>query len=165
MLGPEPKSLWADKFRLPTIDELRLAQPKPVQSVLDQARKSFRGLDGITETLSWQGIPWRWTLVYKGEGELHENGTGVPGGRGFAYIIPDPMRLQICVPLTSAQIEALPMKRFKKPIRDGVAHARSVAGIWWPTWDVLSAAAMDEVLELTERKYKLLAGAAQPVGA
>ena len=57
------------------------------------------------------------------------------------------------------------MPRFKKPVRDGVQLARYVAGVWWPTWDIASAAAWEEVLELVERKHKALLGAPEAVSA
>lgn len=163
MPGQEDKPLWSDKFRMPSIQELRAEIPKPMLPVFDAAREGITDLGDIQEVLAWQGVPWRWTLIYRGLGDLHENGTNAPGGRGFAYVIPDPARMQVCVPLTSTQIEALPMKRFKKSVRDGVQQARSVAGIWWPTWDVGSMAALEEIMELTVRKHKLLVGA--PVAA
>lgn len=167
MTGPAPKSLWSDKFRMPTVDELRAELAKPMQSVFDAAQSGILDLGSVQEVLAWQGVPWRWTLVYRGVGDIQESGTGASssGGRGFAYIIPDPARLQVCVPLTGALIEALPMRRFKKPVRDGVQLARSVAGIWWPTWDIASAAALEEIQELIERKHKSLLGAAEAVGA
>lgn len=168
MTGAAPKSLWSDKFRMPAIDELRAELAKPLQPVFDAARSSLCDLDNLHEVLAWQGVPWRWTLVYRGRGDLQEstNHAAASGpGRGFAYVIPDPARVQVCVPLTGALIETLPMRRFKKPVRDGVQLARSVAGVWWPTWDIASAAAWEEVLELVERKHKALLGAPEAVSA
>lgn len=148
----ELKSLWADKFRMPTIDQLRQQVAKPLLPVFDDARATLNELDGVSETLQWQGVPWRWTLVYRFGGE-----TDSSGAKAVAYLIPDPQRIQICVPLSGEQIETCGVKKLKRPIRDGVLHSRSVAGVWWPTWDLPSKSALDEVLELVERKHKNLA--------
>lgn len=141
---------WTDKFNRPTVDELRASFAKPMQRVLEDAREALAP-DGVAETLSWQGVPWRWSLVYR-------YGSGPDADRPLAYLIPDPERLQVCVPLTKEQIDALPMKRLRKSIRDGVTHARSVAGVWWATWDVPGRGALDEVVDLVERKHKLIVG-------
>jgi hypothetical protein len=151
--GNTVKCAWSDKFRMPSLDELRSGLPKPLQQVFDDARHRLSYLDGVTESLVWQGVPWRWTLVYVG------GGSGTSEGRPSVYLVPDPQRIQICVPLCKDQIEHLPLKRMKKSIRDGVVFARSVAGVWWPTWDVPTVGALDEVFELVTRKHKLLSGA------
>lgn len=145
--GSVARSAWSDKFQMPSLQDLRLGLAKPLQSVFDDAREAITELDGISEQLAWQGVPWRWTLVYNLTEQSGE-------GRSLAYLVPDPQRLQICVPLTQEQIEKLPIKRMKKSIRDGVVFARSVAGVWWPTWEIASKAALDEVLELVTKKHK-----------
>jgi hypothetical protein len=156
--GNAAKTAWNDKFRMPSIGELRTGCSKPVQQLLDEARERFAGLAQTSESLVWQGVPWRWTFVFLGPS------SGEP--RVLAYLIPDPARLQCCVPLTHDQIERLPLKRMKKSIRDGVVFARDVNGICWPTWDVPTKPAMDEVFELVARKHALILGtdARTPVG-
>lgn len=169
----EARTAWNDKFSRPDAQALRLLHAKPELAVLDGARAALGGLAGIQESLDWQGVPWRWTFVYRGMGDLAEHATPLGSGptpiatpsglgllRAFAYVIPDPSRLQICVPLTAPQIEAMPLKKMKKPVRDGIAQARSVAGVWWPTWDVGGTGAVEEVLEVAVRKHKCLLTAA-----
>jgi hypothetical protein len=97
-------------------------------------------------------VPWRWTLVYSA-------GPSAEGPRTLGYLIPCPDRLQVCVPLKREHIDALPSKRLKKSIRDGVAFARVVAGVWWATWDVPSRTALDEVLDVAVRKHRMMTGA------
>ena len=149
--GNVAKCAWSDKFRMPGADELRAGLPKHLQQVLDDARERLTGLDEVSESLVWQGVPWRWTFIYP-------CAAGEPG-RAMVYLVPDPQRLQICVPLAQEQIEQLPVKKLKKSIRDGVVFARNVAGVWWPTWDVASKTALDEVFELVHRKHRMLVGA------
>ncbi|MBY0312628.1 MAG: hypothetical protein K2W85_11210 [Phycisphaerales bacterium] len=155
--GSSLKCAWNDKFRMPEVAQLRGGLNKPLQSVFDDAREELKRLEGVSESVSWQGVPWRWTLVY--------TMAEVPTERALAYLVPDPQRVQMCVPLNQEQIEKLPMKRLKKSIRDGVVHARSVAGVWWPTWDVPTRGALDEVLELVVRKHKMVTASIETVTA
>ena len=148
--GNGTKSSWNDKFRQPCEDELRAGLSKPLQLVFDDARQRLIQLEPGSETLVWQGVPWRWTFVYATDGGAES--------RAFAYVIPDPARLQICVPLSNEIVERLPLKRMKKSIRDGVVFARHVAGVSWPTWDIPTKGALDEVFELIARKHAMISG-------
>jgi hypothetical protein len=114
---------------------------------LEEARKQLGEMPGVSESLVWQGVPWRWTFVYAGE--------EASVGRAVAYLIPDPNRLQICVPLAQEHIEQMPLKRMKKSVRDGIVHARNVGGVWWPTWEIQNSTALGEILDLLARKQKL----------
>jgi hypothetical protein len=53
----------------------------------------------------------------------------------------------------------------KKSIRDGIVHARNVGGIWWPTWELPTAGALSEVLDLLTRTHKLPSMGSVPVEA
>jgi hypothetical protein len=148
--GNVVKTAWSDKFRMPAADELRTGLPKPLQQVFDDARQRLDQLSHVCEYLVWQGVPWRWTFVYLGPQAAEP--------RTMAYIIPDPSRLQICVPLAHEHVEMISLKRMKKSVRDGVIFARQVNGVWWPTWDVPTVAALDEVFELISRKHTIVTG-------
>ena len=142
---------WNNKFHAPSVAQLREGYAKPVMPVFDAAREMLLELKGVSESISWHGVPWRWTLVYRCEGD-----DASPVTRAFAYVISDPHRLQVCVPLGREQIAALPMRRFKKGIRDAIVHARSVAGISWPSWDVPTRVALEDVADLVRRKHRLI---------
>src|SRR5437660_106426 len=62
--GNVSRTAWSDKFRQPKIEELRSGLSKPLQQVLDDARQRLAEFEPETEWLVWQGVPWRWTLVY-----------------------------------------------------------------------------------------------------
>jgi hypothetical protein len=146
--GTVVKCAWSDKFRIPSAEELREGLAQQIRPVLDEGRQRLGELSGVSESLVWQGVPWRWTFVYAG---------GEHGERAAAYLIPDPQRLQVCVPLNQEQIEQFPLKRMKKSIRDGIVYARNVGGVWWPTWEIPTAGALGEVLDLLARKNRLTA--------
>jgi hypothetical protein len=143
------KAPWTDKFKTPTLDDLRGALPsKQAVQLLDDARKMFLLSTGVVETIAWQGVPWRWTLVYGGTAD---------GGRALGYIVPDPARVQVCLPLTGEMVKTLPFRRLKKAIRDGIIFARSAGGVHWPCWEITTAGVLQDVQELLDRKLKYLA--------
>lgn len=143
---------WTNKFERPSIEELRGSMPRESAVVFDALRERMLACGDLTETLTWQGVPWRWTLVYGARGEID--------GRAWAYVIPDPAGVQICVTLTSEQIRAMDVRRLKKWVRDGIAFARSVGGVCWPTYPVGSRTQVEEVMELVERKARVGGAAA-----
>ncbi len=155
--GTVAKCAWSDKFRVPSVEDLRAGTPPQLRPVLDEARRQLAELPRVSESLVWQGVPWRWTFVYLAD--------DASDGRATAYLVPDPNRLQICVPLAQEHIEQFPLKRMKKSIRDGIVFARNVGGIWWPTWDIQNSTALAEVLDLLERKHRLPAVGAATVDA
>lgn len=146
------KCAWNNKFHAPSVAQLRDGYAKPLVPVFDAVRETVLELKGVSESVAWHGVPWRWTMVYRCHGD-----DAAPVTRAFAYLIPDPHRLQVCVPLDRQQVSALPMRRFKKGIRDAIIHARSVAGISWPSWDVPTRLALDDVADLIRRKHRLIA--------
>lgn len=152
-----PKNVWTDKFIRPTADQLVGVSIKVNQAVLESAREQLLELEGLEERVEWQGTPWRWTLVYSGAGE--------EGSAAFAYIVPDPAKAQMCLPLTQEQIRAIPVRKLKKGVRDGIVFARNVAGVWWATYDIPTKTAVADMMELAVRKRKLIAAAREAVGA
>jgi hypothetical protein len=147
---------WTDKFKTPCLDDLRGSMPnKQVLQLMDDARRMFLDRPGVVETIAWQGVPWRWTLVF---------GTPQDGARALGYVVPDPGRLQVCLPLTAEMVTSLPFRRLKKAIRDGIIFARSAAGVHWPCWEITSAGTLSDIQELVERKLKFL-NARESVGS
>jgi len=151
-----PKIVWTNKFQAatPSVGLLRDGYAKSLHAVFESARGQFLELDGVTESVVWYGVPWRWTMVYHQAAEIAGTQGGTP--RAFAYIIPDPARLQVCVPLIRAQVAAMPMRRFKKVVRDTIVYARTMAGVSWPTWDVPTEQAIEDLSELVKRKHRLV---------
>lgn len=145
---------WADQFLVPTQHELRSGLGKHAQAVLDCARLRLLDHPRVTESTAWHGVPWRWTLVYS----VPQGKPGFKGGPSpaLAYIVPEPTRLQMCVPLDVTQIESLPIRTMSKGLREGILVARSVAGVWWGTWEIPSKSALEEVLTLVSAKHELV---------
>lgn len=80
---------------------------------------------GWSSSLAWQGLPWRWALVYSAKG------VGEPG---LAYQIPDPRGSRICIPVPVAGPGAPDLASLTKPVRKVIEHAAIIAGYLWPEW-------------------------------
>lgn len=146
----KPRSLWEDRFARPTVGQLMGACPKTLSSVLDYARECLGGIEGVQEELSWQGIPWRWTLVYRHESDRE---------RAFAYLVPDPLKPRFAVPIPNTLVSALPIKKVSKYIRETVVHSPVVGSIRWCQWDAQTNAHVDEVIALAEMKLSVVTAA------
>jgi len=137
---------WEDKFRRPKVEELFDHYPsKQLEAVAQAARARLREFTEVEEKIEWQGMPWRWTLTYTCE---------MDPTRAWVYLIPDPAKVQLCIPLTTSMVQSLPMRRLKKVIRDGIVYSKFVAGTYWPCWDVPAKTNLEELIDLAGRKHK-----------
>ncbi len=141
------RSSWENKFDEPTIDDLRAGFGKQVGALIDGARDKLCSYEPVDESVSWQGVPWRWTMVYSAP-DLDD--------RPIAYLVLDPQRPLIAIPMTAELVESIPMHRLKKHVRDGVLLSRKVVGVYWSTWELTSKSQLQDILELVHRKMKLL---------
>ena len=126
---------WEDRFRAPTLDELREGVGKTHQPLFDYARELILGYH-LDETLAWHGVPWRWSLVYR----------GAPGPA--AYLIPQPGKPMVAVLLSTEQVAALPVRKLSRTVRDGITFSARVGATHWPTWEITSKTLADEVAGL-----------------
>lgn len=145
------RTAWEDRFSEPSLEALTAHYGKQFSSLFDVARERLLDFESAGERVSWQGLPWRWCLVYGVEGD------NTPA---FAYLVPDPEGVVLCVPLNQPIIESMPMKRLKKHIRDGVYLAKHVETTVWATWQVTARTQLDEVLDVAKRKHKFIANRA-----
>ncbi len=153
-MGYSPKktrTAWEDRFKTPSLEVLRQQYNRQMVNLLDAALERLRGYGELNEDLAWQGLPWRWTITFR---SAHDN------GRAWAYVVPDPEKPKIAMPLTAAMVHAMPLHRMKKHVRDGVLLSRLVDGIYWATWDLTGKDQLKDILELVDRKRKLSHAAA-----
>jgi len=142
---------WEDRFRRPSADELRSHYTGDHARLIDAARRRLLEFDGVTEQLEWQGLPWRWTLVYRLE--------GADGERPWAYLIPHRDGPRIAAPITDEFFERLPSTRLSKFVREGLESAKQVADVRWAVWNIDTATHLDHVMDLLKRKHKALLAA------
>lgn len=141
------RTAWEDRFKVPTFDDLRSHYNRQMAGLVEHIRERLMSFPGVSEDVTWEGLPWRWTLTYR----CADDPT-----RAWAYLVPDPVAPKISMPLTADMVQAFPLHRFKKPIRDGVLCARIVGGVHWATFDVGSKAMLDDVLDLAKRKHQFI---------
>lgn len=138
---------WDDKFREPALDEL-LADINPlVRPLFDDALARIRAFDGGAEKLAWQGLPWRWCLVFTIESDPTE---------AWLYLVPDPERLRIAVPFTEAMIQAMPVHRFKRHLKDALGASVHTGNVFWATFETTAKVQLDDILDVVKRKYQLV---------
>ncbi|MGE3107291.1 MAG: hypothetical protein AB7G11_01545 [Phycisphaerales bacterium] len=150
-MEPKPtRNRWADKFREPSLADLQAGIiDRAAAATFGQVRGRILDIEGVSEHVRWLGTPWHWTLCYS----CDQDPT-----RALIFLIPNPAKPQLCVPLTTGMIQSLSLRRLKKPVRDGIIFSKVVAGTFWPTWELTSRAIADEVLELAGRKHRYIAG-------
>lgn len=149
---------WADKFHAPSLAQIKSHYSKDKLSLFEHVRQRLLQVEGVREEILWQGVPWRWTLVYNLEGD---DGPA----KAWAYLVPDPERLQVCVTLTADQVLGVGVKRLKKWVRDGIVFARSVGGVCWPTYEIAVRQQADDVFELIDRKQRAISHSHEQVQA
>jgi hypothetical protein len=138
------RNCWEDRFRAPTFSELRGVLNKPHEHLLEVARERLIGLEGVQESIEWRGIPWRWTLAYAVE------------GRSLAYLVPQPGRPRMAIPLADDLLAAMDLRKASKLVRDAIVFAPRVGDVIWPAWDLQNRAQIDELVGVARRKHELL---------
>ena len=136
---------WLDRFRAPSSDELLSPFNKQTSALLEHARQKFLGVESSKEEIVWHGV-WNWTYVYRIPGE---------GERAWAYLIPDPAKPRIAVPIDDEIIPDLPLRKLSKYIRDGLTHAPKVDGLRWSCWDITNRTQVEDIVSLAQNKLKL----------
>lgn len=147
----KPRLAWEDRYRRPRAEDLLAPYSKPTAHLVELARERLTSFDGISEEVSWQGIPWRWTFVYRSPDEAP---------RAWAYLVPDPAKPLLALPLMPQVTDTLRIKRLSRFIRDRIVFATQVNGIRWAQWEIAGKGQLEEVLELAACKHTILAASA-----
>jgi hypothetical protein len=141
----KPRIAWEDRFAAPDADDLLAPFPKYQAAFIEQIREGMSGLGGVVESIVWHGVPWRWTFAYASEAEPE---------RPWAYLVPQPGRPLLAMPLTAEVIAALPMKKLSRPVRDGIALAALVGGVYWPQWPLTARSQVEELILIARRRHE-----------
>jgi len=141
---PVARSPWEDRFQTPSTQALLDAMHKPLLALLEQARAALLALPGVAESVGWQGVPWRWSFAYRVEGDPT---------RALAFLVPQPSRPQLAVPLTDEMIAALPIRKLAKPVRDAFVFSPKISGVCWPCWELSAKTQVDELMSVVQVKH------------
>jgi hypothetical protein len=72
----------------------------------------------------------------------------------LAYLVPEPGRPQICIPLDYNALERVTPRRLSRAVRDGIIFAAEIGGRRWASWQVQSETQIDELLLLVMAKVE-----------
>lgn len=137
---------WANRFATPTLTALLHPLKAAHAPHVRHARAKLLAIQGMKEVVAWQGV-WRWTLVY-----THPS---LPG-QVWAFLVPDPSRPLIAVPVAESVLPALPPKYLTRPVRDGLVLAPVVGGVRWATWEVTSNSLAENVLAIAASRAAMV---------
>ncbi len=135
-------SPWHNQFAQPSTESLLAGVEEERLRLVKLVRKGLLALDGCEESLGWHGIPWRWSMTYAINAQTR------------AYLIPEPERPALAMPIRAAEIDAINFRPLSRPVRDGVMNAAYVAGILWAEWELTAATQISDLLSF---QNKLLA--------
>lgn len=130
------RSPWTDRFRRPEPQDLLSGLPEP--ELADKAREALGELKGVSEQLSWQGIPWRWAFTYSNGGGAHQP---------LAALVPEPESPKLATALPGEFVESLQVRKLPRPVREALLNATPVGRMVWVEWP-LTADVLDGALEL-----------------
>jgi hypothetical protein len=136
---------WSNRFQTPTGDALAGAMEGMARDLYVNARSGLDQVDDTVCEIRWLGVPWRWSLVYRLKGD--------PSGV-LAYLVPEPGRPQICVPLDYEDLEKVTPRRLSRVVRDGIVFAAEVGATRWAAWELQSESQIQEILGLVRSKQE-----------
>ena len=146
---------WTDKFTVPPIESLLDEFSDELRPRIDELRAQIRTVKGVREQLSWRGIPWRWTLVYKLRGQP---------GHALAYLIVDPSAPRVSVPLTADQVCALELNTLSKAQGDALLDGTKVGSQLWASFEIGENSNAEDIMRML-RAAQSQPGAAQASSA
>lgn len=145
---------WQDRWTRPTFDQLLQPHDKEHRELLLSLVAGIEALDGVQRSLTWYGQAWKWTFQFN---FYDEAGHDV---EVLAYLVPNPQSSLLCVPLLEPMISQFPIRRLNKFVRTGIQNAKQAVEIHWAVWSPTTQAEADHLLDLLNRKHKILAAAA-----
>jgi hypothetical protein len=143
---------WQNRWREPSREDLLSALKAHHRRVFEKLGEHVETLTPLQQAITWYGTGWHWTIEYRltvGKGKTAANHT-------LCYLVPKVEAPLICVPLSEAVLEQLPMRRLSKFVRDGIKIAKCAVAIHWATWTPNNQSESDQLFDLIKRKHKLL---------
>ncbi|MCL4220681.1 MAG: hypothetical protein KJZ65_04860 [Phycisphaerales bacterium] len=130
-------SVWDDQFSRPDRSSLLAGLNKQDQMLVDRCLERLDAAPKVRSSVRWHGIPWRWTIRYETDRK-----------EPVAFLIPEPRRPRLAIPLTAADLDRIGLKKLSKPTREGIALASAINGVVWTEWVLSSKSQADELLGL-----------------
>ena len=140
----KPRIAWEDRFASPDASDLLAPFTKTQAILVESIREGLAELGDVAESIVWHGVPWRWTFAFATEGEPE---------RPWAYLVPQPGRPLLAMPLSAEIVSALPMRKLSKSVRDGLTLASLVGGVYWPQWPLIGRSQVEELIGIARRRH------------
>jgi hypothetical protein len=118
-------------------------------------------LHGVQRSILWYGPAWKWTIHFT---LPPQNRKGAKASQQSAepdtlcYLVPRVESPMVCVPLSDAVIEKLPMARLSRMIRDGIKMAKCALAIHWACWNPSNQGEVAHIVDLVKRRHKFTMG-------
>lgn len=135
---------WDDRYRAPTAERLVAGVEAGHRELVVLLRRELAGLPGVREQIGWEGIPWRWSLGYRAPGVA----------RALAYLVPQPDRPLLVLPLPETVIEALTRAKISRPTRERILLSPAVGDARWTQWELSSKMQAEELLILARCSHE-----------
>jgi hypothetical protein len=171
-----PRVAWQNRWSEPGLETLLSALKAHHRRAFNHLMQQLDTMDGVSRSLIWYGPGWKWTLQY-----VHSTGTkpvarknGADNGQApgsaelsqaLCYLVPDSLMPLVCVPLSAAVIEQLPLKRLSKYVRDGILLAKCAVAIRWAVWSPVSDSEAGLLTDLIKRKHAICGGVPARTGS
>lgn len=148
---------WEDRWQEPTLASLWEPNKEHHQRLLQGFYEGVTLFEGLDRKLAWHGEGWKWTM----EITWADMGLGgkAAGQDALAYIVPQPETPSVCIPLTDAQVETMPLRRLNRVIREGIKGAKQSVDVRWCKWTPSQPGEVDHLLDLLKRKIKAIKAA------
>ncbi|USN97922.1 MAG: hypothetical protein H6810_06935 [Phycisphaeraceae bacterium] len=118
---------WADEFTQPTLAGLVEGLEAAERPAFEAAVEALKGRKGGRERVTWQGLPWRWTVC------VTVSGVERPA---LAYLVPRPGGPFVCIPVPIEGPGAPGLDELSKAVRSRLSNSPVVAGFVWAEWPV-----------------------------
>lgn len=149
-----PRNAWHDKFSTPEVVDLIGEVNATHRPVFEAARDRLLQIAGVQEDLRWMGVPWRWCLAYLAKSAPE---------RPIAYLIPEPAKPTMSVPLTGRTLSNTQVKSLSRLQREALVNGTRVGEVVWTNWELVSKTVLGEAMGMVE--LKMTACAPQPAAA
>jgi len=127
------RSAWTNRFCAPTPEDvIDGIHPLP-RLAFARARQMLAALD---EEFIWQGV-WKWSFVYT---------RAVGPWCAAAFLIPDPIKPRMCIPLDKMAVAKLTCKPLSPLVRAALCNCPIIENTRWPSWVLSEPSAVEEIL-------------------
>ncbi len=147
--NPPARTAWQERWRKPTLEQL-LELLKPHQRRNFEVLMAFMDESSrLSRHITWFGTGWKWTI---NDQYRDEQGNEAQ----FLYLVPNVVQPLVCLPMTAAFIETVPLRRLSKFVREGIRSAKCAVDLHWATWTPGPESEANQLVDLLKRKLKFL---------